>query len=396
MVERSIQARIVSVDSISNHNTAATDFTGVVELSVTIGGSEFLCTGTLLNTGRHILTAAHCLQDNSNNTASSVSATFKFTNTNNQAIDQTINSSNITIHPQYNNSTLAHDIAIIELASEAPEGATRHEIYTDSDELGQVFDKVGFGDFGQGSNTNGADGTKRDGQNRFDALGNVFNDSDIPNDTQLFYDFDNGTTERDAFGPNSGLAQQDQVNDTGLGNNEVNTATGDSGGPAFIGDKIAGVTSYGITSSVDTDNPTVNSSFGEYSSDTRVSFYANWINQTLCFLSGTHILTEKGEIAIENLQIGDKIKTAEGKLEPIKWIGKQTRYPHEISNPLRSHPILIKAGALGNNLPHRDLYVSPDHAMFFEGLLINAGALVNDISIIKTEPKEIFTYYHIE
>ena len=115
-----------------------------------------------------------------------------------------------------------------------------------------------------------------------------------------------------------------------------------------------------------------------------------------CFLTGTHILTDKGEITVEKLKIGDKVLTAEGKLEPIKWIGKQTRQPHDLKNPLRSHPILIKAGALGNNLPHRDLYVSPDHAMFFEGLLINAGALVNDISIIKTEPKEAFTYYHIE
>ena len=385
MVEsNSIQARIVSVDNIANHETPTGDFSGVVELSININGSSFLCTGALLSTGRHILTAAHCLQDNSNNTAGSASATFQLSTG-----DVTINSSNITIHPQYNNSTLAHDIAIIELASEAPPAAQRYDIYRNSDEVSQVFDKVGFGDFGQGSNTNGADSTKREGQNRFDTLGNIFNDPTIPDNTQLFYDFDNGSAANDAFG------QEHNLNDTGLGNNEVNTATGDSGGPAFIGDRIAGVTSYGLTSSADVDS-TTNSSFGEYSADTRVSFYENWVDSVLCFLSGTHILTEKGEITVENLQIGDKVLTAEGKLEPIKWIGKQTRQPYDLKNPLRSHPILIKAGALGNNLPHRDLYVSPDHAMFFEGLLINAGALVNDVSIIKTEPKETFTYYHVE
>ena len=115
-----------------------------------------------------------------------------------------------------------------------------------------------------------------------------------------------------------------------------------------------------------------------------------------CFLTGTHILTDQGEIAVENLTIGDNVQTADGKLEPIKWIGKQTIKPNQIKNPLRGYPILIKAGALGNNLPHRDLYVSPDHSMFIDGLLINAGALVNDISILKTEPTETFTYYHIE
>ena len=115
-----------------------------------------------------------------------------------------------------------------------------------------------------------------------------------------------------------------------------------------------------------------------------------------CFLTGTRILTNKGEIAVEKLKIGDLVQTAEGKLEPIKWVGRQTFNQDEIKNPLRAYPILIKAGALGNNLPTRNLYVSPDHSMFVDGLLINAGALVNDISIIKTEPTETFTYYHVE
>ena len=84
------------------------------------------------------------------------------------------------------------------------------------------------------------------------------------------------------------------------------------------------------------------------------------------------------------------------KLEPIKWIGRQTAQPNQVKNPLRGYPILIKAGALGQNLPVRDLYVSPDHALLVEGLLINAGALVNGISILKTQPTDSFTYYHVE
>ena len=381
MVEiRNIQARIVSVDAPANHETASGEFSGVVELSMG-------CTGTLLTTGRHIITAAHCFFDNNGNQSedeTNTSVTFE-TSTG----DVTINASKVTIHPDYNTSTLAHDIAIVELVSEAPAEATRHDIYRNSDEVGQTFAKVGYGAFGEGLDVTSGNNVKRDGLNKFDALGDIFNDPEIPDGTQLFFDFDDGTAANDAFGQEFG------INDTGLGTDEVNTAPGDSGGPSFIGDKVAGVTSYGITSSVDVDS-TTNSSFGEYSSETRVSFYKDWVDATLCFLSGTHILTEKGEITVEKLKIGDKVLTAEGKLEPIKWIGKQTRQPHDLKNPLRSHPILIKAGALGNNLPHRDLYVSPDHAMFFEGLLINAGAFVNDISIIKTEPKEAFTYYHIE
>lgn len=121
-----------------------------------------------------------------------------------------------------------------------------------------------------------------------------------------------------------------------------------------------------------------------------------WALEQNCFLPGTQILTDKGDIAIENLQIGDRVKTADGGLQSIKWIGRQTVVPKTVRNPLRSYPIQIKAGALGPSLPKRDLYVSPDHALLFEDLLINAGALVNDVSIVQMNPTQTFTYYHIE
>ena len=115
-----------------------------------------------------------------------------------------------------------------------------------------------------------------------------------------------------------------------------------------------------------------------------------------CFLTGTRILTEQGEVPVETLKIGDRVQTNNGMAYPIKWIGYQTIDPCLVTNALRSYPILVKASALGHNVPSRDLYVSPDHALLFEGLLINAGALVNGCSILKTEPTTPFTYYHLE
>lgn len=115
-----------------------------------------------------------------------------------------------------------------------------------------------------------------------------------------------------------------------------------------------------------------------------------------CFLTGTLISTNQGDVAVENLKVGDWVQTSDGTLERIKWIGRQTMKPEDVRNPMRGYPILVKAGALGHNLPTRDLYVSPDHALLVDGLLINAGALVNSISIIQTEPIDIFTYFHVE
>ena len=115
-----------------------------------------------------------------------------------------------------------------------------------------------------------------------------------------------------------------------------------------------------------------------------------------CFLTGTRILTASGYKLVEELQIGDKVQTAEGKLVDVKWIGYQTIDPNALTIPLRGNPVLVKAGALGNNLPARDLYLSPDHSLFIDGLLINAGALVNGVSIVQTEPTETFVYHSVE
>ena len=115
-----------------------------------------------------------------------------------------------------------------------------------------------------------------------------------------------------------------------------------------------------------------------------------------CFLSDTRILIETGYKKIQNLKIGEKVMTVEGKLAPIKWISIQTINVDQPINPLRRDPVCFKKGSLAHNLPKRDLYTSPDHAMFVDGLLINAGALVNGVNIISTVPTDEFNYYHIE
>jgi len=68
-----------------------------------------------------------------------------------------------------------------------------------------------------------------------------------------------------------------------------------------------------------------------------------------------------------------------------------------LPTPLRILPIRVKTGALGENVPCRDLLVSPDHALLVDGALIQAGALVNGSSIVREENvPSTFTYYHIE
>jgi len=59
-------------------------------------------------------------------------------------------------------------------------------------------------------------------------------------------------------------------------------------------------------------------------------------------------------------------------------------------------PVCIKAGALDVRVPARDLWISPHHAMFIDGVLIEARDLVNGISIVQAEQIEQVDYFHVE
>jgi hypothetical protein len=202
--------------------------------------------------------------------------------------------------------TLGNDIALIKLAGPAPVGAQRYEIYRGSDEVGAIGEKVGYGMSGPGEGgISGpyslASGTQHAGQNRYDALADIFGDiftANIPElarplaGTQLAYDFDDGTLDHDAFGFLFGGAYPAFLQYASvpalLGvTDEVMAAPGDSGGPTFIDGRIAGVTSYALritfvdppgTSDI---NNLLDSSYGEFAVDTRVSYYAGWIDSVI-------------------------------------------------------------------------------------------------------------------
>lgn len=118
----------------------------------------------------------------------------------------------------------------------------------------------------------------------------------------------------------------------------------------------------------------------------------------ICFLKGTMILTPRGEVPVETLVAGDEIATADGRIVSVKWIGRQSVRAHGRFVE-RHFPVKIEEGALGPQLPVRDLFLSPDHAVLLDGWLVNAIALVNGETITQCgrhNVDAIVEYFHIE
>jgi hypothetical protein len=271
-------------------NATAT-FDGVVRiLGKDAGGATlFGCSGSLLTGGAHVLTAAHCIS-----TAHHWDVEF-YGASGGAGPDATISALLATVHPGYGGAVFdPDDIAVLHLSSVAGAEWDRYDIYTNTDEVGQVGDLVGYGGHGDGNTGNifsffSAFGGRRAGQNRIDL---TYHDGLHleAGKTSLGIDFDNGTAARDIFSAIQGCLPPNSVSgnvaNLGVTGNEWFIAGGDSGGPTFLNGMIAGVHSWGATfngggCAAFDGLFGLNSSFGEWAGDVRVSSYADFIRGVL-------------------------------------------------------------------------------------------------------------------
>jgi hypothetical protein len=120
---------------------------------------------------------------------------------------------------------------------------------------------------------------------------------------------------------------------------------------------------------------------------------------SVCFAAGTRILTARGQIPVERLRPGDLVATLSGRgapFAPVLWIGR--RRVALAGHPFGANlaPVRIRAGALADGVPRRDLLVSPDHCLYLDGALVPARLLVNGRSVTVEHALPEVTYLHIE
>jgi hypothetical protein len=117
-----------------------------------------------------------------------------------------------------------------------------------------------------------------------------------------------------------------------------------------------------------------------------------------CFLKGTKISTPSGDRLVQDLQIGDEVQTLAGR-KTVKWIG-YSKFTKEEGRAWHDNvmPIRVARFAINDRTPHRDLYLSPLHCIFFGEALIPVMYLINETSIAQGMPSDMsaIEYYHID
>lgn len=135
-----------------------------------------------------------------------------------------------------------------------------------------------------------------------------------------------------------------------------------------------------------------------------VAIYDAEIPPVPCFTPGTLIATPEGERPVEDLEVGDRVITRDNGIQPIRWIGRRDLSVAELAAASNLRPVRIKAGALGQGLPERDMMVSPNHrvlvsndrtALYFEEreVLVAAKHLVGMEGIDIVDEASV-TYIH--
>jgi hypothetical protein len=116
---------------------------------------------------------------------------------------------------------------------------------------------------------------------------------------------------------------------------------------------------------------------------------------SVCYCLGTRIQTARGEIPVEDLAVGDRVQTAHNGLRAVSWIG-QGKVLATRGRRSAATPVIVRKGALADNVPNRDLHVTKAHALYIDDVLIPVEFLVNHRTILWDDRAQEVEIYHVE
>ncbi|MGF1275701.1 Hint domain-containing protein [Acetobacter pasteurianus] len=121
-----------------------------------------------------------------------------------------------------------------------------------------------------------------------------------------------------------------------------------------------------------------------------------------CFLAGSMIRTTKGDVAVEDMQIGDEVVAYDWQnnkdiTRPVIWVGKaHTTVRPELTDDEAGWPVRILKDAIADGVPYKDMLITAEHCLFFKGSFVPVRMLVNGVSIFYDKSITSYNYYHVE
>ncbi len=121
-----------------------------------------------------------------------------------------------------------------------------------------------------------------------------------------------------------------------------------------------------------------------------------------CFLAGSMICTPDGDVAVEDLQIGDQLVAFDWEHDrevtrPVVWVGKaHAKVRAGLPDDEAGYPVRILKNAISDGVPYKDMLITAEHCLCFEGKFVPARMLVNGFSIFYDKSITSYDYYHVE
>lgn len=115
-----------------------------------------------------------------------------------------------------------------------------------------------------------------------------------------------------------------------------------------------------------------------------------------CFIDGTGMHTGGAVVAPETLQTGSLVdvwRKDGANTQRVMWSGRgQVQVRPDLPDEEAGYPIRVLQHALGLNMPQRDLLLTPDHTVLYDGRFIPVRMLVNESSIFYDRSITAYNY----
>ncbi|MCG4274936.1 Hint domain-containing protein, partial [Acetobacter senegalensis] len=121
-----------------------------------------------------------------------------------------------------------------------------------------------------------------------------------------------------------------------------------------------------------------------------------------CFLAGSMIRTTSGEVAVEDIHIGDEVIAFDWRsntdvVRPVVWVGKtHVNIRHGLPDDEAGWPVRVMKDAIADGVPYKDMLITAEHCLFFKDRFVPVRMLVNGVSIFYDKSISSYDYYHVE